>query len=64
LETRLAPPKSIGHFEATLVHTMVLLGSSPEEVQGTTEQKGAGKKGKKGKGSQHGKGGKRGKGKH
>jgi len=54
----------MGHFEATLVHTMVLLGASPEEVQGITEQKGAGKKGKKGKGSQHGKGGKRGKGKH
>ena len=53
LDVRLAPPKSVGHFEETLAHTLILMGLSVEEVSSLTEQgaeKGAGQGKGKGKG--------------
>ena len=48
LDVRLAPPKSVGHFEGTFVHTLVFMGL----FSMLTEQKGAGQ----GKGQGKGKG--------
>ena len=58
---RLAPPEATGLFESTLVHTLILLGASPEEVDDITKQsagkgKNQGKSRGKGKGAKHGKG--------
>ena len=52
---RLAPPKSVGHFEETLAHTLILMGLSVEEVSSLTEQKGAEKGAGQGKGKGKGK---------